>query len=307
VVRIESKADHPVRTLAGEFVCPGDNVTYTAIVDGIGPEDKPTFKWTVTSGEIISGQGTSAIRVATEEPRGVAITATVEVGRLDALKPECSSQASVILKTPTCCVSPCPTISISCPIDLPILGGPLTVSVSVSGGDPNINPKYKWQVSAGKIVGGQGTTQISVDTSGTQGQTITATVEVDGLDPECDRTESCSFRLEIGAPVDEARKFYEYGDVSRSYDDYGEMSRVNEETHLSNFELQLRKEHGAQGYVIVYGPRRVRAHLERARKFLIEKRGLETSRIVVIDGGYRKKTKVELWLRPTGAEEPILK
>ena len=38
--------------------------------------------------------------------------------------------------------------------------------------------KYRWQVSAGKIVGGQGTLRITVDTTGVGGGAITATIEM---------------------------------------------------------------------------------------------------------------------------------
>jgi hypothetical protein len=187
----------------------------------------------------------------------------------------------------------CPSLSISCPTDLVLPGETATVSLNISGGS-NLNLRYTWQVSAGKIIGGQGTPVISVDTTGTQGQTTTFTVEVDGLPPECDRTQSCSFRLEIGAPTDPSRKV----------DEYGKISRVNEERRLAKFGLQLEQEPGAQGYVIAYGPGRVSQSLERARKFLVEKRGIELSRVTLVNGGYNKRTKVELWVRPTGAAAP---
>jgi hypothetical protein len=38
--------------------------------------------------------------------------------------------------------------------------------------------KYKWAVSAEKIVAGQGTLNITVDTTGAGGRTITATIEM---------------------------------------------------------------------------------------------------------------------------------
>jgi hypothetical protein len=297
VVRIESKADNPILASDRDIVCPGADVTFTANVDGIGPEDRPTFNWTVSGGKIISGQGTPTIVASTAESSGREITATVEVAGLDALKSECLRPVSRTIGIALCCM-PCPAISISCPTDIPKLGEPVAISVNISGsGLQNINPKYNWQVSPGKIVGGQGTPVISVDINGIVGQSVVATVEIDGLPPECDRTESCSFSWQIEPPIPESSKF----------DEYGEVRRINEEKRLSNFVIQLQQEPGAQGYVIIYGPRRVRARLELARKFLIEKRGLEPSRLELIDGGYRKKTKVELWLRPTGAWPPMPK
>lgn len=290
-VDIRSKDGHNVPRF---LPCKTFEVTLTAHITNVAPEDKPTFNWTVSSGKVISGQGTSTVTIAAGESIEEAITVTVEVGGVSALTHQCDHRASTVVGFPEPC---CPTISISCPTDIPIPGTPVTFSVNISGGDPNFNPKYKWQVSAGEIIGGQGTPIISVDITGTQGQTVTATVDVEGLPPECDRTESCSFSLEICGLLTEARKF----------DEYGEVSWINEETRLSNFEIQLRQEPGAQGYVIIYSPRRVKPRIARVRKFLIEKRGLEPSRLELIDGGYHKKTKVELWLRPTGASPPIAK
>jgi hypothetical protein len=273
--------------------CSNYQVTLTARITNVAPEDKPTFNWTVSSGKVISGQGTSTATIAAGETLDEEITVTVEVGGVSALTQQCNHKGEALIGFSEPC---CPTIFISCPTDLPIPGAPVPISVNISGvGVDKFNLKYKWQVSPGKIVGGQGTAVISVDITGIVGQSVVATVEIDGLPPECDRTESCSFSWTIELPTPESRKF----------DEYGQVSSVNEETRLSNFEIQLQQEPGTQGYVIIYGPRRVRAHLERARKFLIEKRGLEPSRLELIDGGYRKKTKVELWLRPTGAAEPI--
>jgi hypothetical protein len=162
--------------------------------------------------------------------------------------------------------------------------------VNVSGGDPNLNLKYKWQVSAGKITSGQGTPQITVDIQ--TGETVTATVEVEGLPPECDRTESCSLSIVCDPP--EARKF----------DEYSSMSWINEEVRLDNFRVQLQQEPDSQGYIIVYGPRRISQRLKRAQKFLVEKRGIAPPRVVLINGGHNKQPKVEFWMVPTGAAPP---
>jgi hypothetical protein len=46
-------------------------------------------------------------------------------------------------------------------------------------------PTFRWKVSAGKIVGGEGTDLITVDSTGLGGKTIKATVEIGGIDPAC--------------------------------------------------------------------------------------------------------------------------
>ena len=71
----------------------------------------------------------------------------------------------------------------------------LIISVGVSGGEPNIQPTYKWSVSAGTITTGQGTPTIVVDTKGLAGKEVTATVDVGGLNPACQRITSCEVQI----------------------------------------------------------------------------------------------------------------
>jgi hypothetical protein len=68
----------------------------------------------------------------------------------------------------------CPSLNINCPTKPPMDGERITFSA-----DTTLERAiYKWQVSAGKIVSGQGTQTITVDTSGIGGRTITATIEM---------------------------------------------------------------------------------------------------------------------------------
>jgi len=83
----------------------------------------------------------------------------------------------------------CPTVSVSCQDEIED-GGLATFTVNVMG-EP-ANSTYTWTVTDGKIVEGQGTTSIKVDSKGLQGKTITATVDVGGMDSACNRTASCS-------------------------------------------------------------------------------------------------------------------
>jgi PKD-like domain len=268
----------------------GDKVTLTADIAGIVPEDQPTFNWTVSSGKIISGQGTATVTVSTENADvGHEVKVMVEVGGVSALGPQCDKRASETIRVYEYF---CPSLSINCPTEIPEPGKPIIISVSVSGGDPDENPTYKWQVSAGKIISGQGTPQISVDTSGLAGQSITATVEVDGFRLECDKTDSCSVSYIIDPPQ------------ARKYDEYSEVSWISEETRLANFGTQLQLEPGAQGYIIVYGPRRVKQHLSRSKKFIVERYNIDAQRIEHINGGYRKRMTVQLWIVPVGATPP---
>jgi hypothetical protein len=217
-------------------------------------------------------------------------TATVEVD--DGCG--CVSFSSTTVTVNECdCVPLCPTITVDCPTALVEQGTPATVTANVSGGPPSMSVTYNWSVSAGTISGGQGTPSITVDTTGQAGQTITATVEVGGLAPECQRTASCSFT--VSAPA-RPRKFDEYGDI-----------RFNDEkARLDNYAIQLQNEPGSTGYIVVYGARtgpagQAQARADRAKEYLVNTRGIDAARITTIDGGCREELTVELWIAPQGA------
>ena len=104
----------------------------------------------------------------------------------------------------------CPQFSVACPSSIDT--SPVTFAVRFAVDNPPVGLTFKWTVSVGKIVGGQGTSSITVDTTGIEEKSITATVEVGGLPEGCGNIASCSTPLEGGPP--KAREFDEYGNLS---------------------------------------------------------------------------------------------
>ncbi len=190
----------------------------------------------------------------------------------------------------TDCKPPCPTVSVSCPADVD-LGAPITFNAS---GAESMNVTYNWTVSAGTISSGQGTSSITVDTAGLGGQSVTATVELGGLDPSCSRTASCT--TSVKAPNPPAVKFDEYGNIKFN----------DEKARLDNYAIQLQNQPGSQGYIIAYGSceGEAQARADRAKDYLVNTRGIDAGRLVTIDGGCMPELKVELWVVPTGATAP---
>jgi hypothetical protein len=132
-----------------------------------------------------------------------------------------------------------------------------------------------------------------VDTTGQAGQTITATVEIGGLAPECQRTASCTFTISQRL-------------VARKFDEYGDIRFNDEKARLDNFAIQLQNEPGSTGYIVVYAARtgpagQAQARADRAKDYLVNTRGIDAARIVTIDGGCREDLTVELWIAPQGA------
>ena len=184
----------------------------------------------------------------------------------------------------------------SCPSEVDD-GAPLTFTAAVDNVGA-LSLTYNWSVSAGTISSGQGTSSISVDTKGVGGQTVTATVELGGVDPACSRTASCTTSVKTIIVV-----------ASRKFDEYGNIRFNDEKARLDNYAIELQNEPGSQGYIIAYGGRRgtageALARGERAKNYLVNTRGIDAGRLTVVDGGYREDLTVELWIRPTGATEP---
>lgn len=88
----------PVITVDGpsRVVSPGEKITFTANVSG-GASAATTYNWTVSTGTIISGQGTASIQLQTDRlQEGITVTATVEVSN-PGWAPGCTTMASETL------------------------------------------------------------------------------------------------------------------------------------------------------------------------------------------------------------------
>ncbi len=249
--------------------------------------DTLLYTWSVTGGKI-SGEGKTVTWDLSGANAGT-YTATVSVN--DGNQHIVTADTSVTIGVCACAPPPCPTISVSC-TDSVEQGAPITFTASVAGGTGS--PTYNWSVSAGTISGGQGTPSITVDTATLGGQTVTATVDIGGLDPACSRTASCSTSVKPPPPV------------PVKFDEYGNIKFNDEKARLDNFAVQLQNQPGAQGYYIVYGSceGEGQARADRAKNYLVSNRGIDAGRIVVVDGGCRADLGIELWIVPSGATPP---
>lgn len=69
-------------------------LAFSAIITGLEPGTVPTYKWTAYGATIVEGQGTSTIKLSTDDWGGKGFTATVTMG---GLHPACPSTASCSL------------------------------------------------------------------------------------------------------------------------------------------------------------------------------------------------------------------
>jgi hypothetical protein len=186
----------------------------------------------------------------------------------------------------------CPMISVS-QVEVASTGPRLIYKVNIQGGDALVTPKLNWTVSLGKIASGQGTSEVSVAAEGHN--SITVTVEVNGYAAHCQNKASYSTIVERV--------------MSRKFDEYRDLKFHEERLRLDQFAIALHNEPKSKGYIIVYDMTDTRKPAasergERVKRYLVKERGLQEAQIVVVNGGYRNKRSVELFITPAGALPP---
>jgi hypothetical protein len=190
----------------------------------------------------------------------------------------------------------CPKVEVSSPSEVDA-DMPITFTASVTGGDREVAPTYNWTVSTGTISSGQGTSTITVDTTGIAGQSSTATVTLGGYDPKCEPTQSGTTGIKPKSQP------------PRKIDEYGTLSLNERNARLDNYAIELQNDPTTVGYVIAYGGRNSRpgtasSLMNMSKKYLVETRGIFEDRIVTVDGGYREDATTQLWVVPQGSKPP---
>jgi hypothetical protein len=198
--------------------------------------------------------------------------------------------------------SPCP-YPVSLSVDAEVNEGDVitfSADTAYSGSSPLT---YTWTVSpnSAKILTNL-ENKITVDSTGLGGQRVTATLVVDdgSGDPICRQTAQAS--AFVRPP--ERRE-----NPTRQFDVCCSCSFDDQKARLDNLAVELQNDPSTTTYVIAYGGRTSRigqADLlgARARDYLVTQRGIDQSRIVVINGGFREEDCVELWIIPRGATPP---
>jgi len=95
-----------------------------------------------------------------------------------------------------------------------------------------------------------------------------------------------------------------------TFDEYGDLDFDNEVARLDSYAFAL-KSRNLNSYIVVYAgpvacPHEARSRANRARAYLINKRGLNPARITAIDGGHREQFVLRLYALPQGSDPPNL-
>ena len=168
----------------------------------------------------------------------------------------------------------------------------------VTGTIHTTKPEFKWQVSTGTIVSGQGTEEMTVDTVGIGGQEITTTVELSGTPPGCKGSSSRTTQVKA-APITCVRPF----------DGYGDIRFEDEKAHLDNFAIHLSNQPLSTGHILMSAGQETFENetverLARARSYLVDVRDVDRNRLVTLDCGFTQELRIRLIIAPVGADPP---
>jgi hypothetical protein len=143
---------------------------------------------------------------------------------------------------------------------------------------------------------------MTVDSTDLAGQRITATLVVDdgSGDAMCRQTAQAVTNV----PPTEKRVI-----VGHEFDTCCSCSYDDLKARLDNLAVALQNDPTTSTYVFAYGGRTSVAGqadrlLARARDYLVTQRGIDASRIILGNGGYREDDCVEVWIVPRGATTP---
>jgi len=287
----------PVVTLASDRTlvesCEGTGASVQLTARATSPNGSPIrYVWRATSGRI-EGEGAAVTwNLSGALPGQHKAFLTIFTGTGN---DSCEAFASTMVEVR--CVSrakvACPNVGIACP-DQIVAGKPVTFTSTLNGGKGNVPPIYYWTISAGTIISGQGTSSITVDTTGMEGRAIEASLAMSGYEEEC----AARCMIQFPAPI-----------VGRKFDKFPDVSRNDEKARLDNFTIELQNDPSSTGYVIIHPGSRTKADAVRTRSteisdYLVNSRGFDSKRIVTLTGSEREELTIELWIRPQGAPAP---
>jgi hypothetical protein len=126
------------------------------------------------------------------------------------------------------------------------------------------------------------------------------TVDDGSGEPACRQTAQASTVVRKPPPIESPSRLFDVC-CSCSFDD--------QKARLDNLAVELQNDPSTTTYVIAYGGRTSRVGSAdllgtRARDYLVTQRGIDQSRITVMNGGFREEDCVELWIVPRGATIP---
>ena len=194
-----------------------------------------------------------------------------------------------------CGAMPCPTISVKGPADITVPGDTMKFSLNPPPKHSE-NLKYKWIVSAGEIVEGQGTPTINVQTTRQMaGESITVKVVVAGLTNDCPNTS------------EDQRRIWDPSTIRQPMDHYRKLKPSDQKVRLDSYFAWLANRKDEKLYIILqFSKGSDQAELRKRVKKIkdhIKFRRFQSDRIVILAEPSDKEETI-IWQIPSGASEP---
>jgi len=164
---------------------------------------------------------------------------------------------------------------------------------------------YTWTVSPAsvKVLSGLGTPKIEVDSTGLAGRRVTATLVVDDGSGDASCRQIAQASTFIPAPEKPQ------GQAAKEFDVCSSCTYDDQKARLDNLAIELQNDPTSRTYIVANAGRNSRPGqaqrlLERAQKYLVNQRGIDSARIVLINGSTADQESVEIWIVPQGATPP---
>lgn len=253
--------------------------------------DTLVYNYTVSGGRIVGSGANVSWDLSEARPGTYTITTGVDDGCGVCGKTE---TRTVTIKECADCqmICSCPSLSVSGPAGTTAPGQSMTFTANVSGTG---SYTYNWSVSSGTITSGQGTSSITVETTNEMaGQTVTATVDLGGVQSDC----GCTTNASETAGVQERPR-------PQKVDEFGTQKDDEVKARVDNFYIQLNNDPTSRGVIINYGtPAQIKHRRGQIMK-AINFRKYDLSRITFVDGGNTQGGEYsKFWVVPTGADAP---
>lgn len=273
-------------------VC-NESTTVSVTTTAVDPEnDILTYNYTVSGGRIVGSGANVSWDLSGLAPGSYTITAGVDDGC--GLCGQTQTQTVVVAECRCIQQCACASVDVSGPAGITNPGDTMTFTANVTAG--TYDPTYNWTVSGGTIESGQGTPSITVRTTQEMaGTSITATVDIGGAQAGCTCTVTDSETAGIAPRPDPIL-----------VDEFGAMPDDDIRGRLDVFFAELANNPNNQGYIINYGTPAQIARRERLITNHINFRGVDRSRITLVNGGASPDgpPTTRLYRIPPGADNP---
>lgn len=268
-----------------------DEMMVNATTSATDPEnDVLTYEYTVSGGRIVGSGANVNWDLSGVRPGTYTITAGVNdgCGICGQTKTETITVAECDDCVPGC--EDCPSVSVTGPRDVVGIGESMTFSANVSGNSNAVT--YNWSVDQGTITEGQGTPVITVDTTGLEDTTITATVTLGNLCDTCPEASDSETGVISGNPLPDL--INQIGNVAND--------EVRQE--IDNLFIRLQNNPSVTGYILTYGSQRDINRREKLIRDHIRLRRYDSSRVVLLSNADGSEIRSDVYLVPQGAVPP---